>query len=177
MPLSHQLRTLAAYNAWMNQSLYAAAAKLTAQELLADHGAFFKSIIGTLNHIVVGDTIWLKRFAQHPAKFAALQRLEAIPQPTSLDQILFTDLNPLRERRERLDAIITDWTAALTDSELEQPLHYTNSKGVVFTKPFGLLALHLFNHQTHHRGQATTLLFQAGVDVGVTDLLALIPNV
>ena len=167
---------LAEYNAWMNAKLYAAAAKLGASELAKDRGAFFGSILGTLNHLVVGDTIWLKRFAAHPSNPAALDPIRALPQPLALNEVLFTDLAALKARRELIDAAIKAWAAALTEADLGHVLHYANSKGVKSQKRMSNLVMHFFNHQTHHRGQATALLFQAGQDVGVTDLLALIPN-
>jgi len=68
------------------------------------------------------------------------------------------------------------WAATLTDKDLQHILHYTNMKGVTAHKQFSKLILHFFNHQIHHRGQATTLLSQAGIDVGVTDLIALIED-
>lgn len=170
------LHLLATYNAWMNTKVYDAAAKLTAQDLAADRGAFFGSIIGTLNHIVVADTIWLKRFETHPAQHPALEPLRNTAMPAALNQILFTELPALRAHRDRLDATITEWIAELTDADLQHVLHYANTKGVPAKKHFGTLLIHFFNHQTHHRGQATTLLLQAGEDVGITDLLALIPD-
>lgn len=173
--LAH-VRLLASYNSWMNVKIYDAAAKLPAPELILDRGAFFKSIIGTLNHIVVADTIWLKRFVTHPARHPELDLLRAATMPASLDQILFTELGALRTHRAALDAAIERWTAALTVRDLEHVLRYANMKGVSAQKHFGTLLIHFFNHQTHHRGQAGTLLFQAGIDVGVTDLLALIPD-
>ncbi|MBS0336350.1 MAG: DinB family protein [Proteobacteria bacterium] len=167
---------MAAYNEWMNARLYEAAAKLPAAELAKDRGAFFGSILGTLNHLVVGDTLWLKRFAAHPSNPAALDPVRALAQPTALNQVLFTDLAELRARRDLLDKAIVAWAAGLSDADLAHVLHYANSKGIRSQKRFSSLITHFFNHQTHHRGQATTLLFQAGQDVGVTDLLALIPN-
>jgi uncharacterized damage-inducible protein DinB len=167
---------LAEYNEWMNNKVYAAACELEPAALLLDRGAFFGSIVGTLNHIVAGDTIWLRRFATHPARFAALQPLLALPVPASLAAIHSTDLGELLTHRQMLDRVIRQWVAGLTDADLEHVLHYANTKGVVADKRFGSLLLHFFNHQTHHRGQASTLLSQAGVDVGVTDLLMLIPN-
>lgn len=168
------LRLMADYNAWMNRSIYDAAGRLPAEEIAPDRGAFFGSILGTLEHLVVADTIWLKRFAEHPAG-GALAAVRDLPQPTALSQIQFGALGPLRERREMLDGLFVGWTAALRESDLEVPLAYRNMRGDAFTKPFGLVLQHVFNHQTHHRGQTTTLLSQAGVDVGVTDLLTLIP--
>jgi uncharacterized damage-inducible protein DinB len=169
-------RLLASYNEWMNAKVYDAAAKLPAQDLAADRGAFFGSIIGTLNHLVVADTIWLQRFATHPAQHPALEPLRKMARPAALNQILFAELPELRAHREHLDATITEWIAALTDADIQHVLHYANTRGVQAKKHFGMLLAHFFNHQTHHRGQVTTLLLQAGQDVGVTDLLALIPE-
>ena len=165
---------LAEYNEWMNARLFSAAAELSPEELLANRSAFFGSIAGTLNHIVAGDTIWLRRFATHPARHAMLQPLLAWPAPASLATIYSTDLPTLFAHRQLLDGVIRQWTKALSHADLAHVLAYANTKGVVSGKRFGSLALHFFNHQTHHRGQASTLLLQAGVDIGVTDLLALI---
>jgi len=167
---------MAAYNECMNARLYKAAARLPARELARNRGAFFGSILGTLNHIVVGDTIWLKRFAAHPAQPAALAPVRELPDPAALDQILFDELGALGAHRKWLDAAIRDWAGALMQADLDQVLDYANTKGVRSRKRFSSLVMHFFNHQTHHRGQASALLFQAGQDVGVTDLLALIPN-
>ena len=167
---------LAEYNEWMNEKLYAAAARLATDALLAERGAFFGSITGTLNHIVAGDTIWLRRFATHPARHAALQPLLAVPAPAALTATYSSNLDELLAHRQMLDGVIRRWAAQLRDADLDQVLHYANTKGVVSDKRFGSLVLHFFNHQTHHRGQASTLLSQAGVDIGVTDLLALSPN-
>lgn len=175
MDRADHLRLMADYNAWMNHRLYEAAAGLSAAELAADRGAFFGSILGTLEHLVVSDTIWLKRFAEHRSG-GPLAPVRDLPQPKALAEIQFGALGPLRERRELLDRLIGRWATSLDDADLDVPLHYRNSRGETFIKPFGALCLHLFNHQTHHRGQATTLFSQAGVDVGTTDLLAMIPS-
>lgn len=167
---------LAQYNASMNDKLYASAARLSPEQLHEDRGAFFGSLIGTMNHIVVGDTLWLQRFARHPAPFPALQPVLAMPAPSSLTETVSADLAQLAAHRRRLDAIITDWIGELDEGALEHVLHYANTRGIASEKRFGSLVLHFFNHQTHHRGQCSTLLSQAGVDLGVTDLLALIPN-
>jgi uncharacterized damage-inducible protein DinB len=171
-----QLRLLANYNAWMNQRIYDAAARLSPEAFLADRGAFFGSLCGTLNHHVVSDTIWLKRFATHPAQHAALDALRTEAQPATLSAVLHTDLAVLRAHRESLDATISAWLGELSEADLDHPLAYRNTKGVPACRRLGALLQHFFNHQTHHRGQATTLLTQAGEDVGLTDLLAVIPN-
>lgn len=167
---------MAEYNHWMNTKLFDAATALPEAELVADKKAFFGSILGTLNHLVVADTLWLKRFANHPAQYRALAPIISLPVPTALDQILFADMPSLRERRILLDDMILNWSEAVTETDLDHRLHYANTKGVWADKCFFSLIMHFFNHQTHHRGQAGTLLYQAGIDVGVTDLLALLPN-
>ena len=95
----------------------------------------------------------------------------------ALDQLLFDTFAPLHALRIRLDGHISDWVTALTEADLEHVLAYGNMKGVPAQRPYASLMLHFFNHQTHHRGQASTLLHQAGQDIGVTDLLALIADV
>jgi uncharacterized damage-inducible protein DinB len=167
---------MAKYNEWMNAKLYEAAMNLPSEELIANRMAFFDSILETLNHLVVGDTIWLKRFATHPANYSAFEPVRNLPSPTSLDQLLYTDIQSLSEHRKVLDQIITEWAHSITDHDLDHVLHYANTKGMIADKNFFSLVMHFFNHQTHHRGQATTLLSQVGIDIGVTDLLAIIPN-
>ncbi len=167
---------MATYNEWMNAKLYEAAAKLSPQELAADRKAFFGSLIGTLNHIVVADTLWLKRLAAQPGHHPVLDAVGDLPTPASLDQVLFADLGELLKRRQMLDGIIKQWAAELTQQDLSQVLSYRNMKGVAAKKNLASILAHFFNHQTHHRGQASTLLAQAGVDLGVTDLLALVPD-
>lgn len=170
------IRTMAGYNRWMNEKVYAAAAHLPTQELAANRGAFFGSVMGTLNHVMVADLIWLKRFAHHPTAHTALAPLEAIGMPSALDQPLYADFIGLQEQRAWLDGIIQAWADSLTADDIEHVLEYVNTRGDHFRKRFAGLVMHFFNHQTHHRGQATTLLSQAGVDVGETDLRALLAD-
>lgn len=170
------VRTMAGYNRWMNEKVYAAAARLPPHELAADRGAFFGSVIGTLNHVMVADLIWLKRFAQHPKAFASLVPLEATAMPSTLDQMLYEDLPRLQEQRAWLDGVIQAWAESLVADDIGQVLEYANTRGDRFRKRFAGLIVHFFNHQTHHRGQVTTLLTQTGVDVGETDLRALLAD-
>lgn len=165
------------YNRWMNERLYEAAARLAPAELAADRGAFFGSILGTLNHIAVADTVWLHRFAAHPLCAAALAETASLPRPGSLREPLAADLTGLGAYRQRLDALVLRWTPEVTAEALDATLSYTSMAGVPARRRLGDVLLHFFNHQTHHRGQVTTLLFQAGIDVGVTDLLVTLPEV
>ena len=167
---------MATYNRWMNQRVYEAASQLPAEEVIKDRNAFFGSLLQTLNHIAVGDTIWLHRFAQHLGAARLRTALGSFPQPTSLRQEMATSLSELQDYRRGLDEIIVQWAQTLTSKELQTSLVYRNMAGQVQSRNYAHLVQHFFNHQTHHRGQASTLLFQAGVDIGLTDLLAVIPN-
>ena len=177
MPTVQDCLLFAAYNADMNRKLYDAAARLPAQELGAQRGAFFGSLLGTMNHLVAADTIWLSRFARHPASFKALAALRDVPIPTDLTLSYGADLPTLQAHRSRLDAFITGLAAELRPADLDTTLVYRNTRGAEHHKHFGAVLLHFFNHQTHHRGQASTLLTQAGIDIGVTDLLLLVDDI
>lgn len=176
MNLLNHIQLMSQYNQWMNDKVSKATAHLSEEKLLADKGAFFGSILDTLNHLVVADIIWLKRFSTHPTHHSALDSIREIAQPTSLDQILHPRFSDLTAERKKLDETIISWCNQLTESDLQHNLFYKNMKNQPAVKVFGSLLLHFFNHQTHHRGQVTTLLSQEGIDVGITDLLALIPN-
>ena len=167
---------MADYNRWMNRRMYEAAGRLPDDELTKDRGAFFGSILQTLNHIAVADTIWLHRFAQDPDASTLRAEMARFALPTSLRQEIAGSLAGLEDHRFALDELIIEWSGSLTLERLAAPLVYRNMAGATFSRTFGQLVLHFFNHQTHHRGQASTLLFQAGLDIGVTDLLAVMPD-
>jgi len=170
---------MADYNRWMNGNMYRAAATLPADALDAPRGAFFGSILGTINHLVVADTVWLKRFASNApdGRWNALQALADIAMPDRLDAQPCADLAAWWARRQVLDTAVVDWTGQLLEEDLTRTLQYRSMRGDANRRRLSYLLLHFFNHQTHHRGQATTLLSQCGVDVGVTDLHPRLPAV
>ncbi len=168
-------RFLAGYNRWFNQRLYAACEQLPDEERKRDRGAFFGSIHGTLNHLVWGDQLWLQRFAAQGVAFPALGgRLLALPEGAVHETILYSEWGALRAQREQLDAAIEAWVRDMPPDFPLQTMRYANSKGVRREHPVWKALTHFFNHQTHHRGQVTALLAQAGIDPGVTDLIALV---
>lgn len=167
---------MAKYNRAMNTKIYDAVATLPVEQHTENRGAFFGSIIGTLNHILVGDIIWLKRLSLALQGHSELKPVHALTQATSLDTVLFTNLQELKTQRKSLDELILLFTSSLNDDELWLPINYKNMKGDVCTKNLFPLLAHVFNHQTHHRGQITTLLSQSGIDIGVTDFVAYIPE-
>jgi uncharacterized damage-inducible protein DinB len=147
-----QVHALATYHRQMNRQFYAACARLSEAELKKDRGAFFKSIFGTLNHMLLTDRLWLSGFTGQSIAFG------------SLDEELYDNFDELRAERERTDADIEAWVETLTTEVLEAPF----SEQLTF--PRWLTVTHFFNHQTHHRGQLSALLSQCGVDYGATDL-------
>lgn len=174
--LNH-FQLMAAYNRRLNEQIYQASAGLSSAELERDRGAFFKSILGSLNHIVVGDLLWLSRFASHSLRYQSLTRLKAYPKPSSLDEQLYDNLDACWVVRKDIDAIIQEWFSnEVLETDLERDLTYASSKGVLSKRNLSELVSHFFNHQTHHRGQISTLLYQKGIDIGVTDFLIDIPD-
>lgn len=173
--LTH-IRLLTKYNTRCNRQVYDAAARLTEAQFHEDRGAFFKSVCGTLNHILVGDILWFTRFHENFRPFPALTPVLDFPRPPGLDHVPYEALDDLRKAREKMDALINAWAANdLTAADLAGDLEYANTRGVVSKRNFGETVMHVFNHHTHHRGQAGTLLLQLGQDVGITDFLVDIP--
>jgi uncharacterized damage-inducible protein DinB len=150
---------MAEYNAFMNHKVYEICAALSDEERKRDRGAFFKSIHRTLEHLVWGDRAWMIRFLKWDLP---------IGKPSDP---LYEDFDALRAERVRLDGVVLEWARTLPEGALSEPFQVTS---VVYktTKrlPLYLVAVQMFNHQTHHRGQLTTLLSQLGIDPGVTDV-------
>ncbi len=151
--------TFARYNRWANRRLYAAAAELTDAQYREDRGAFFGSLRGTLNHLLVGDRVWFNRFTGEGVN------------PPSLDTILHDGFEELRAAREAEDGRMIGFVESLDETRLDKPFAYRSMDGTPVELPFGLLLAHAFNHQTHHRGQAHTLLTQFGCSVPALDLV------
>ena len=178
--LKPHFQLMAHYNATMNQKICASIVNISEDVLWADKKAFFGSTLGTLNHLMVGDLIWLHRFNNHPNYnngFKALDALENLPLPTTLTQTLYDNKAAFIRHRQVLDTIIMQFIGETTENDFSKNLTYINTKGMLFNKPFSMLLQHFFNHQTHHRGQITTLLSQMNIDIGETDLLMLINDV
>ena len=145
--MQKQYAMFADYNRWANGKVYAAASELTDAEYRENRGAFFGSLNATLNHILSADRIWMKRFTGSG------------DAPTTLDSILYDDLDGLRAAREREDSRIADWVDTLDAEALAGTFTYTPvTRPGAITQPLWPALSHLFNHQTHHRGQAHAIL-------------------
>lgn len=167
-----QVRGFAKYNREFNLSMLTKLAQMSDSERKKDLGAFFGSIHGTLNHILLADRIWLGRFAKVFPDMASLQHAALVHEFSSLRQELCSDFAIFVPERQATDEVITNWAEELTDTRLAETMRYTNSQGQVREHSAWLAVAHLFNHQTHHRGQITTLMNQLGYDAGITDYFA-----
>ncbi|MFL5163828.1 MAG: DinB family protein [Microvirga sp.] len=151
---------MAGYNAWCNERIYDVVAQLPDADYRADRGAFFKSVHGTLNHLLVADQIWLKRFSG---------RGDA---PNRLDAILFENLDDLRNARHREDERIVAYIDSLSEADLGGRIRYkTITNPVEIEQPLAPALIHFFNHQTHHRGQVHGLLTGFGLEAPSLDLI------
>lgn len=157
-PIMQHFRLLAEYNAGANVRLYDACAGLPDDDRKRDRKGFFSSIHGTLNHILVGDRIWMARFTGGEAP------------STGLDRELYSDFNALRAARTAEDDRIRQFVAAIESGFLDGNIVYVNNEGRTLEDPCNLLLAHFFNHQTHHRGQVHDMLSQAGVETPVLDM-------
>lgn len=156
------VQTMARYNTWQNRSVYDAAGKLTDAQRRENRGAFFGSIHATLNHILWADQMWLARFGA-----ASLPAARTIPEGLAA----FETWDELRGERQRFDAHIQSFADNIDDAALAGDLTwFSASAGREVTASRALLITHLFNHQTHHRGQVNALLTGFGINPGVTDL-------
>jgi uncharacterized damage-inducible protein DinB len=147
MTFAAHYRMFGHYNAWANIRLYEAAARLSTEQYRADRGAFFKSVHGTLNHLLATDRIWMQRFTGEG---------EA---PDRLDAILFETFDQLRAAREAEDRRIVDFVDGLDDLRIAGTIKYRRiTSPEQFEQPMAPALAHWFNHQTHHRGQVHALL-------------------
>lgn len=165
MITSGYVRIMAHYNQWMNEKIYAACEKLSDEQHKADAGAFFRSIHSTLNHLLWGDYRWLGRFTQ------GTDLSKDYPNG-SIGIDLHEDWGALKRARAAMDEDILAWAESVEPEWLAHDLSwYSGLTKSSRTRPAWLLVTHLFNHQTHHRGQVTTLLSQCSIDPGDTDLM------
>jgi uncharacterized damage-inducible protein DinB len=161
MITSGWVRLMADYNEWQNRSLYAAAATLSDDARKQDRGAFWASIHGTLNHLLWGDRMWMSRFDGWPKPDVPIRQ----------SSHLYDDFTALRAARIEADGRIAAWAARLDDAALAGTLRwFSGASQREMSQPRWVLVTHLFNHQTHHRGQAHAMLTAAGAKPEATDL-------
>ena len=149
--MRRHFRMFAAYNLWANARIYDAAADLDEEEFNRDTGAFFGSMMGTLNHVLAADRIWMKRFTGEG------------DAPAKLDTILHRALPGLKVAREAEDQRIMDWVEGLDDEAVAGRFTYMTATDMrTISQRLSPALDHFFNHQTHHRGQAHMILTVLG---------------
>lgn len=156
-----QLKLFAEYNLWVNDLLI---------DKISISNSFSGEVASKLNHILLGDKLWLSRF-HDSLDNAVISKCEFV---TKLDFRELKSFEDYRSQRAALDKLIIEFVNSLTGSELRTTINYTLRDGQRYIEPFDELILHLFNHQTHHRGQIIMLLTQQGIECGLTDLLGYI---
>ena len=154
---------MARYNAWANNRLYLMAGQLSDEQYRRDVGAFFRSLHGTLNHLLTADQIWMHRLSgrgEHPA---------------TLDAIVFDDFTSLTAARREEDERINNFVHGIGEKQLDDVQKYQTMNGTPMQQPLREILAHMFNHQTHHRGQAHAILTILGIsDPAPMDLLLML---
>jgi uncharacterized damage-inducible protein DinB len=155
------VQRMARYNRWQNENLYGVADGLSDAERQRERGAFFGTIQKTLSHLLWGDQIWMSRFTDLP------QPDVGIPGSVTL----YADWEHLKSERSGFDRTMIDWSDTIDHSWLaEGQTYFSFALGRDVTQPRWVLVTHMFNHQTHHRGQVHCMLTQAGGKPSDTDL-------
>lgn len=145
------LPTAARYNAWANSRIHVACGRQSPAELAEDRRGFFKSILGTLNHILVADLIYRERLEKQPTSF------------DRLDTILHDDFAALRAAQKAQDAWYVEFADGMDPAELDGTLSFdTVGTGEYFSLPLRTCLTNLFEHQIHHRGQIHHMISHAG---------------
>ena len=156
------VRHMAAYNKWQNASIYGAANTLSAEERQRDRGAFWGSIEGTLHHLLWGDRLWLSRLGDGEGPTA-----KSMPETVTEG----VDWQTLKSLRQKQDDAIAAWADAVNQAHLDGTITYISAAiGGEFTQSVGLMTVHMFNHQAHHRGQVHAMLTMAGAKPDDTDI-------
>ncbi|MGX9354271.1 DinB family protein [Roseobacteraceae bacterium S113] len=160
------VQMMARYNAWQNKGLRGMLAQLSEADLTRDRKAFFGSILGTANHLLWADMLWMSRFDGGAAPQGGIKESPALTPRVSEWEML----------RHRTDGRINSWAASVREIDLAGDLTwFSGAVGRELSKPLGVCVAHFFNHQTHHRGQIHAMLTAAGQSPGDTDL-ALLPE-
>ena len=156
------VQLMARYNRWQNNRLIEATGDLDEAALWQDRGAFFGSILATANHLIWADRMWMSRLG-------VLER----PEITMIEGLTFCPSSAIwKESRMALDGQIEAWASGLRPRDLEGDLNwYSGAAGRDFSLPVEICIVHMFNHQTHHRGQIHAMLTAAGAKPGATDLM------
>ncbi|WP_419904981.1 DinB family protein [Kiloniella sp.] len=164
------LTMMARYNQRMNSQLLSVCAGLSQEQLHRDTGSFFCSILDYWNHIMFSDLVLMARMRSQGINPSKLQSLDDFPAATSPKDRYYDSLESFSAHRHKLDVILSNWCETLSTKDISSILSYQSTQGDHVRQKAIDIIHHIFQHQTHHRGQITCLLSLNGVDYGCTDL-------
>jgi uncharacterized damage-inducible protein DinB len=174
--LQHAFQRQARYNQHANEALFAVLANLTDRARKRDAGSWFGSIHGILNHIIVCDLNWLKRFRALSPEDPILMDPRLDPPNLSWAHDLHEDFAALREDRIFVDTQLCAWFALFPAARYDEPFAYHDSAGVLRHAVSGHAFQFLFTHQIHHRGQISQILDRSGLPNNLADNVAYLEN-
>jgi uncharacterized damage-inducible protein DinB len=174
--LAKNFSMLARYNQRMNEQLLTCCLALPKVSLEKETHSFFPNIISYWNHLIFGDVILLGRLAANGVAHLSVEDMALFPTPESPQDIYYHTLSDLAPIRRQLDQLIIRFCTQLTEDDCNQFITYTSTEGEAITKAVADVTQHIFNHQTHHRGQLTCVLSQCGVNYGCMDLPIIVPE-
>ncbi|KIN64967.1 DinB family protein [Sulfitobacter noctilucicola] len=154
---------MARYNAWQNNQIMDIVKEMNEEDLRRDHGAFFGSIMNTLNHILWADTLWMSRFCSDVA-------LPSVPGSESVNYM--ATIGEWQAARFRMDGRMRIWGETLSNLDLTGEMTWhSGGMNKEFTQPIAMCITHMFNHQTHHRGQVHAMLTSTNKRTPTTDIV------
>ncbi|REL30338.1 DinB family protein [Thalassotalea euphylliae] len=176
MSIVQNFQMMALYNQRINQQLLAVCQALPKALLDKPTDSFFATITSYWNHLLFGDLILLGRLASNNLASLSSDSLASFPTPVSPKDTYFKHIEELSSVRAKLDELLIEFCQGLSEQECGKVIHYTTTEGDTVTKVASDVIQHLFNHQTHHRGQLTCVLSQFGADYGCMDLPVIVPE-
>lgn len=170
MSLAQNFKMMSLYNQRVNSQLMAHCLPLSQEKLEKETHSFFPHIISYWNHLLFGDLILLTRLASNEIGLLSSVDFTSFPSPKSPKDIYYSNISDIAALRHQLDKLLIQYCSSLTEDECSKSMTYTTTEGVVINKLVADVMQHMFNHQTHHRGQLTCILSQLGIDYGCMDL-------
>jgi len=167
------LNLLASYNTEVNKKMNIFIKMLKENEWEQEFKGYFNSIKSMCNHIYIGDFNWLKRFSKLRS-FNYISN-DIFKKDIKFTELAFSSIDEYIEKRKLLDKSITDFINELNDEDMGLKLTYVDSRGDEYKKNFGGLIIHMFNHQTHHRGMISLYLEEMGIANDFSNLNSILP--
>lgn len=160
----------------MNAKIYNSISYEWTNDIVNSQNELIDDVVKMLNHLIIVDTVWLKRFAIHPANYIALTSILSLPSPDNIEQIISSDITELAKFRQYLDKIICEWAHTVTKTDLDHQLCYKTMHGIITNHKFFNLIMYFFNYQTFIREKLLIRLLELDIDIGATELIVPMPR-